>query len=126
MPTRCFLLSQDEHRKLFDETGKSPPGAVIPLERSVTGPHAQAFIDNVLSPEYKRDWLGKRPPLLVILPCGHGWNVDARASGGDRGWTVTGEPPDLTATPSIDCVGCFHGWLRNGVISDDLEGRKYG
>lgn len=31
-------------------------------------------------------------------------------------WTVTGTPPNLTASPSID-TGTWHGWLRNGVLT---------
>lgn len=38
-------------------------------------------------------------------------------------WTRTGDPPKITANPSINYVGFYHGWLRDGVLSDDCEGR---
>ncbi|MFA6046657.1 MAG: hypothetical protein WC718_16855 [Phycisphaerales bacterium] len=89
--------------------------------------HGSFYLDNILSAEYQRDWLGKRPPICVVLPGGHWFNVDSQASGaGDKhGWTVTGEAPNITVHPSINCVGTYHGWLRNGVLSDDCEGRRF-
>jgi hypothetical protein len=57
--------------------------------------------------------------LCVVLPCGHEWYIDGPASNGP-GWTRTGTPPKVTATPSIGCGqgnSCYHGWLRNGIIS---------
>ena len=88
-----------------------------------------AEFDRVLSPEYRRDWYGKRPPLFVITPDGP-WCVDAVSTDGggkntNHGWTVTGKPPLITATPSINMVGKYHGWLTDGILSDDLEGRTY-
>jgi hypothetical protein len=79
----------------------------------------------ILSPEYLRDWLGKRLPVFVCLPGGCWWSPDSRASGKDSGWTVTGEAPELTALPSINCVGSYHGWLQNGFLTDDCEGRAF-
>jgi hypothetical protein len=35
------------------------------------------------------------------------------------GWEVTGE------LPNIDVEGYYHGWIENGVIGDDLNGRRY-
>ena len=44
-------------------------------------------------------------------------------------WQVTGEWPNATCTPSIACDqstgGTYHGWIQNGIITDDCEGRKY-
>ena len=40
-------------------------------------------------------------------------------------WRVTGDPPNLTVTPSINSVGEYHGYLTDGVLSDDLDGRAY-
>lgn len=78
-----------------------------------------------LSAEYRRDWEGKRAPLMVILPNGSQFCVDgATTDDGDGGWTVTGEPPLITVSPSINVVGLYHGFLQNGVLSDDVEGRK--
>lgn len=77
------------------------------------------------SPEYKRDWQGKRLPIVVQLPDGLDWSIDGEANNmGGHGWTITGEPPQLTASPSIG-TSRYHGWLQNGVLSDDIEGRHY-
>lgn len=61
--------------------------------------------------------------LVVMLPDGMEWMIDGRARSGGR-WTRTGEPPAITARPSIASPG-YHGWLTAGVLSDDLEGRTY-
>jgi hypothetical protein len=83
----------------------------------------------LLSDEYKRDWMGKRLPLVVRLPNGLDFVVDSPASGQTSGWTVTGEAPSITVSPSINCwPGDPHGWhgfLQSGVLTDDLEGRRY-
>lgn len=81
-----------------------------------------------LSPNYLRDWQNKRRPLWVMTPGGC-WCVDEKpfVSGKyqESGWTVTGEAPNITCSPSINFPGRYHGYLINGVLSDDLEGRRY-
>ena len=90
------------------------------------------YLDHQLSHQYKEQHLGKRPPLIVYLPPGFSFCVDDAYRGGHwgdnparEGWTVTGEAPNITVAPSINCVGTYHGWLQNGVLSDDVEGRAY-
>lgn len=81
---------------------------------------------DVLSLEYKRDWAGKREPLVVRLPGPVDLCVDHRADdAGGHGWVVTGDPETLTVSPSINAIGIYHGFIRNGVITDDVEGRTY-
>lgn len=75
-----------------------------------------------LSDEYKRDWLGKRAPICICLPNGAGVFCLDQHSFNDKGeagagWTVTGEPPNLTVKPSIDAVGYWHGFLTGGVLT---------
>ncbi|HET8627443.1 MAG TPA: hypothetical protein VFL91_08485 [Thermomicrobiales bacterium] len=63
----------------------------------------------------------------VILPDRREWVIDGPARDGSArgpGWIRTGEPPALTARPSI-LTPQYHGWLTDGVLSDDLEGRRY-
>jgi hypothetical protein len=67
---------------------------------------------------------GRPQPIMVMLPDGYQWCMDQTASNGP-GWDVTGTPPLCTARPSILSPG-YHGWLTDGVLSDDLEGRTYG
>lgn len=79
--------------------------------------------DNFLSPHYKRDWAGKRPPIELVCPNGEVWCIDCRSSNGD-GWQVTGEWPNITCAPSI-VAGDYHGFLRNGEFTPDLDGKTY-
>jgi len=82
-----------------------------------------------LSPCYKRDWLGKRDPIVVVLPDRNHFCVDAMAWKGGvpygEGWTVVGTAPNISVMPSINFPGSYHGWIMNGVITDDCEGRKF-
>lgn len=54
--------------------------------------------------------------LAVKLPSGVPWLID-------RSWKRTGEPPNITVTPSINHQGKYHGHLQNGYLTDDCEGR---
>lgn len=82
-----------------------------------------------ISEEYHRDWEGKRPPIVVVLPqrspvtgeiTGWPFCVDECATDKTTGWTVTGELPNITCTPSINAVGAYHGYITDGVLSDGL------
>lgn len=77
-----------------------------------------------LAPEH-----ATRRQLVVCLPgpthfavYGPTWTKDGA---GPHGWNVVGDPPNLTITPSINCSGVYHGYITNGVITDDCEGRKF-
>lgn len=74
-----------------------------------------------LSPHYWRDWADKRPPICVVCPNGEQWEIDRWSSNG-TGWQVTGELPNITCMPSIVVQG-YHGWLKDGEFSADLDGR---
>lgn len=76
-----------------------------------------------LSEHYLRDWNGLRDPVCIRLPGGDDWCIDQKSSNGS-GWTVTGEEGLWTANPSI-LVPNYHGFLRDGVLSDDTDGRTY-
>lgn len=75
-----------------------------------------------LSIHYWRDWARIRAPLIVICPGGGHWMPDQISSKGS-GWTVTGQAPQITASPSIwvsqgqGAPREYHGWLQNGVFS---------
>lgn len=95
-------------------------------------PHFYAHEDK-LSDYYKQHNSG-RPPLLVFLPgrslfCVDGACWRTPTPGGKieyyGGWQVIGEAPLITLAPSINLVGSYHGFLQNGVISDDCEGRRF-
>lgn len=73
-----------------------------------------------------------RRPLAVVLPGNYMFAVDGQCWDSSRkpenygGWTVTGDVPNITVTPSINIGGLYHGFIQNGVISEDVEQRKYG
>ena len=71
-----------------------------------------------LSRHYWTTWSAKRPPICVLCPNGSEWCVDAKSSNGD-GWTVDGDPPRLTCSPSILVPG-YHGFLRDGVFTPGM------
>lgn len=79
--------------------------------------------------EYYKENNSHRRPLFVILPGNTPFCIDGQCRSGERGfyggWTVTGVEPNITVQPSINLGGTYHGWLQNGVISDDCEGRQY-
>lgn len=66
----------------------------------------------------------------LVLPNGALWNIYGKMSDGSKGWDITGDIPKITARPSIlshanGVHGEYHGWLTDGVLSNDLEGRTY-
>ncbi len=69
-----------------------------------------------------------RQPLLLVLPGHQLFLIDGKCWDNGRkygGWTVTGEAPLITVQPSINCKGLYHGFLTNGVLSDDVDGRSF-
>lgn len=76
------------------------------------------------APWFADTWHGDDGRCLVLaLPDGSPWTIDGPATNGPA-WQRSGEPPRITARPSIASPG-YHGWLTDGVLSDDLEGRSY-
>lgn len=71
-----------------------------------------------LSRFYWTTWSHVRPPICVLCPNGAEWCVDAKSSNGE-GWTVTGQPPTITAAPSILVPG-YHGFLQGGVFTPNM------
>lgn len=59
---------------------------------------------------------------FIVLPNGAGgWTTTDTSSirgSKERGprWTVTGTPPNITVSPSIDASPEWHGWIRDGVM----------
>lgn len=92
------------------------------------------FLQIQASRQYLEQWADKRPPVVVKLPPGFGFSPDERYRGGPwgdnparEGWTVSGRLEDhsLVVSPSINILGTYHGWLQAGLLSDDVEGRRY-
>lgn len=69
-----------------------------------------------------------RGPIFVWLPGRTLFCVDGKCWKDGAyygGWTVTGQAPLITVAPSIDIGGSYHGFLQNGVISDDVAGKRF-
>lgn len=90
-----------------------------------------AMLDGFWYPQKGPDGIA----LVVVLPPatddsrGHWWHVDgpSRSNGvAGPGWSRTGDPkatpPTVTAQPSI-LTDTYHGFLRDGVLTDDLDRR---
>lgn len=118
MPWTCFLVTEIPGEEfLFDVPGEGM------RTFSMLQPGAMWF-DN-----------GDKDDLVVKLPSGSEWYIDRGRLINEQTdrigkprlpqWTRTGEPPNVTASPSINHVGQYHGWLQNGVLSDDCEGRVF-
>lgn len=114
-----------------------PPGSMwfCPWYHDPSKPEAVAKVDDLiarmkaepdkhwhLSIHYLQDWARIRPPIMVVCPGGGHWCPDQGSSNG-TGWTVTGEVPNITASPSIwvsqgeGAPREYHGWLQNGAFS---------
>lgn len=72
-----------------------------------------------------RDVDGRPPAWHVCLPNQAWWNTNDRSAPaqGETAfgpyWTVTGEPPNITVSPSIDDQSPsrpWHGWIRAGAL----------
>lgn len=102
-----------------------PTGACwrIPLDRDLFGTRYGDLYRDLLSPQFRAS--GRDYVIVVRLPCGSEWTVDFKFYEKQDGWVVTGELPAITARPSVDQHNRYHGWLTDGVLSDDLEGRRY-
>lgn len=83
----------------------------------------------LLTPEYRSTRAQLRDPLFVVLPDGCNFCVDSVTMKdgvpGLTGWTVEGEAPRLTLMPSVNIEDGWHGYIRDGEISDDVEGRTF-
>ncbi len=123
MPWQCRMLTREEFY------GRPMPDRAVGDTTLMDPTWADRHRD-IISPEYFRDWYGKRPTVAVVLPGPVTWCVDNRATvpgslGLGSGWQVTGEPPNLSLHPSVNLKGRWHGWITNGIISDDVDGRRF-
>lgn len=107
----------------FDEAPEGPwqPGSCFPMGER-------------LSKQFLEVDAAHRAPVSVVLPGRDGhpcrFCVDSHPTDDPDGcWSVliegdlvAGERPSITVNPSIDAAGIYHGWLKAGVLSDDLGG----
>jgi hypothetical protein len=124
MPWTCSLVENpplNEHGNV--KWRDLPIGAMVYLDLP-----EEELRQRHLSDQYWAQNAQHRKPLVVKLPNGYTFLVDSQCWENGRhygGWTVTGTPPHITVQPSINMVGLYHGWLQSGVLSDDVDGRKF-
>jgi hypothetical protein len=114
-PIKCddcpYVFVPEDHWQVFREViyVRKDTGATMTLRDCPPG----AMWDAFWYPEKGSD--GRS--LCVSLPPGGGldyWCIDAPSKGGG-GWTRSGEPPIVTANPSI-LTPRYHGFLRAGWL----------
>jgi len=86
--------------------------------------------DSPLGSMWYADWMPKvwRGPdgrTLIVRTPGGDWPIDGPATNSKKvpGWTRSGEPPNITARPSIGMGEAgtpeyYHAWLTNGELVD--------
>ena len=89
----------------------SDSGLLTTLENSPVG--AMWYADDW----YPDPWIGPDGKCLVVRTPGGDWIVDGPSSTGGF-WTRTGTVPKVTANPSIHFPGQYHGWLRDGFLTE--------
>lgn len=99
-----------------------PDGGGVPWEPGHCWKAPPLTPDSIVSPEWRAS--GRDDFIWIVIPGGQLFCPDRISSNGVSGWTVTGELPNITISPSIGAT-VYHGWCQNGVLSDDLEGRQY-
>lgn len=126
-PTHCqrcgYAFSELDRRVRYQEPLYQAPDGTRYTVRRGDAPAGAMWVADWI-PEGD-DWTGPDGKCLYLrLPDGTDWMIDGPSRSGGR-WTRTGTPPKITAQPSIASPG-YHGWLVDGVLSPDLEGRTYG
>ena len=67
--------------------------------------------------------LGDSGSWYIRMP--HGDDFSPTLNYGGHRWSMVGTPPAISISPSINCVGSYHGHVKDGILTDDSEGRKF-
>lgn len=123
-PARCdcgyTFAEEDRWQVNVDRLYRGAPDGdlYIPRKLPIGGLWDARWLDH---PMYKgpdgRAW-------CVMMPGGQEWIVYGPSSDG-KPWAVNGVPPKITVSPSIAIRGYYHGFVKNGVITEDVDGRKF-
>ena len=99
-----------------------PDGGGVPWEPGHCWRAKPLTPESIQSPEWKAS--GRDYFIWIVIPGGQLFCPDRMSSNRVSGWTVDGDLPNITVRPSIG-AHVYHGWVTDGVLSDDLEGRTY-
>ncbi len=120
---KCFMIepvpsSEHELWKMLD-TGEKMPIAQMPAGAMWLCPWlSDAGFGSKFFKSYPQE-IQKLGNLCVKTPAGD-WNIDSKSSNGE-GWTRYGEPPIVTARPSIGIPWpnmAYHAFLTDGYLED--------
>jgi hypothetical protein len=123
-PTQCdecpYIFEAGAHRSadLTPLWQREDTGELILLNEAPVGAMwlATWFPPSFGSPVHQSERPGQ--PHLIVKTPGGDWDVDAKSANGS-GWSWSGTPPNVTASPSIliqSSLPEYHGWLRNGEL----------
>lgn len=59
------------------------------------------------------------------LPAGIEWLIYGPSSTKGQKWDVRGTLPNITVSPSIAQIGYYHGFVKQGIVTKDCDGRKF-
>lgn len=112
------MSSSSERRLFIVEVVRDPKnhGAVRGYRERRGGPRVASIRDLAAGAMFRSEYDG-REGWMIVLPGSAIWHTEMRTADGQP-WEVTGEAPKLTVTPSINVVGVWHGWIRDGVLVD--------
>lgn len=125
-PSKCdhcdyVFEDEDEWQRNDNPMYRRPDGVEFALWGSLKDVPAGTVMRLPWADEYMSARHPQRTPSWrVQLPDGGEWVTSQQASGGGF-WTIEGEPPMMTVTPSIwhnQSSGGWHGWIRNGELVD--------
>jgi hypothetical protein len=139
-PTHCecgYKFEDTATRQMFNDRLMSrSDGGLITLREAPPGALWYAFWMKNDDGSYGWNWDNQSTPPLMCKTPGGDWNIDSRCSNCGlpqdrlhRCWIRHGEPPNIhvdkngntcqAGAGSIVC-GKYHGFLHNGVLTDNL------
>jgi hypothetical protein len=125
MPWKCFMLAAPPRLGEWHDTDSG--GRTLPMFYPLPDGREVEFQDlpvGAMWTEPAERTARGIDSLAVLLPGRVIWRMDDSGTNGFL-WTRSGNPPEVTMFPSINFVGIYHGWLRNGILSDDVDRRLF-
>lgn len=123
MPWKCFMVTLERQNPAVRDKQRPDISHTV-LYRTPEG-ELLSYQELKIGAMYVHPDIG----LVVKLPGYHGcndWMIDRPGSNGFL-WTRTGEPPEVTVVPSINCANdkAYHGFVTAGFVTDDISGKRF-